>query len=68
MEAAGALEEEVRFHLDAHAEDLIRAGVPRREAVRRARLHFGRIPAGPNQDDAVTALRHRQVVGNMARS
>ena len=37
------LADEVRFHLDAHAEDLIRSGVPGREAVRRARLHFGSI-------------------------
>ena len=32
---------ELRFHLDAYAEDLIRAGVPRNEAQRRARLEFG---------------------------
>ena len=38
-----ALDEEVRFHLDAHAEALFRAGVSRREAVRRARIHFGGI-------------------------
>ena len=37
------LADEVRFHLDAHAEDLIRSGVPGREAVRRARLHFGSV-------------------------
>ena len=37
------LDAEVRFHLHAYTEDLIRSGVPRREAVRRARNHFGGI-------------------------
>jgi predicted permease len=32
---------ELRFHLDTYAEDLVRAGVPRQEALRRARLEFG---------------------------
>ena len=38
-----ALTEEVRFHLDAYTADLIRSGVPRRDAVRRARIQFGSI-------------------------
>ena len=38
-----SLDEEVRFHLDAYAEDLIRSGLPRREALRRARIHFGSV-------------------------
>ena len=38
-----SLDEEVRFHLDAYAQDLVRSGVPRREAVRRARIHFGSV-------------------------
>ena len=37
------LDEEVRFHLEAHADDLVRSGVPRREALRRARIHFGSV-------------------------
>jgi putative ABC transport system permease protein len=36
---------ELRFHLDAYADDLIRRGVPRAEAERRARLEFGSIEA-----------------------
>jgi predicted permease len=32
---------ELRFHLEAYTEDLIRNGVPREEAQRRARLEFG---------------------------
>lgn len=35
------MDTELRFHLDAYAEDLIRSGVPREEAQRRARLEFG---------------------------
>ncbi|MCY4122631.1 MAG: ADOP family duplicated permease, partial [Acidobacteria bacterium] len=38
-----SLDEEVRFHLDTYAEDLVRSGVPRREALRRARIHFGSV-------------------------
>ena len=37
------LDEEVRFHLHACTEDLMRSGVSRREAVRRARIHFGAV-------------------------
>src|ERR1044071_2899502 len=32
---------EVRFHIDSRAADLMRAGMQRDEAVRRARLEFG---------------------------
>ena len=35
------MDEELRFHLEARAEDLFRAGVPRAEAERRARIEFG---------------------------
>jgi predicted permease len=34
---------ELRFHMEAYAEDLVRSGVPRAEAMRRARLEFGGI-------------------------
>jgi predicted permease len=33
--------DEMRFHLDAYADDLVATGVPRAEAKRRARLEFG---------------------------
>ena len=36
-----AMADEIRFHLDARAEDLARSGVPRGEAERRARAEFG---------------------------
>ena len=38
-----SLDEEVRFHIAACTADLIRSGIPRAEAVRRARVHFGSI-------------------------
>src|SRR5881397_217318 len=36
-----SMADEVRFHMDAYAEDLVRAGMPRAEAERRARIEFG---------------------------
>jgi hypothetical protein len=35
------MDAELRFHIEAFAEDLVRSGVPRQEALRRARLEFG---------------------------
>src|SRR6267143_6728149 len=35
------MDAELRFHIDALAEDLVRSGVPRQEAYRRARIEFG---------------------------
>jgi predicted permease len=37
----GEMDAELRFHIDAFAEDLVRSGVPREEALRRARIEFG---------------------------
>jgi len=37
------MDAELRFHTEAYAQDLIRTGVPRQEAMRRARLEFGGI-------------------------
>lgn len=36
---------ELRFHMEQYIEDLVRSGVPRTEAARRARLEFGSIDA-----------------------
>jgi predicted permease len=36
-----AMSDEMQFHLDAHADALVAAGVPRAEAMRRARVEFG---------------------------
>ncbi len=35
------MDAELRFHLEAYAEDLVRGGVAREDAMRRARLEFG---------------------------
>jgi predicted permease len=35
------METELRFHIEAYAEDLIRNGIPREEAMRLARVEFG---------------------------
>jgi len=35
------MEVELRFHVEARAEDLMRGGLPRTEAMRRARIEFG---------------------------
>jgi len=37
------MDAELRFHMEAYAEDLMRGGVQREEAMRRARLEFGEI-------------------------
>src|SRR2546428_8490896 len=35
------MDTELRFHVEAFAEDLVRSGAPRQEALRRARVEFG---------------------------
>ena len=40
-----SLDEEMRFHLDAQTEDLVRTGMPPPEAGRRARAQFGNVEA-----------------------
>jgi len=37
------MDAELRFHIEALAADLVRSGVSRQEALRRARLEFGAI-------------------------
>ncbi|MGA8029665.1 MAG: ABC transporter permease [Bryobacteraceae bacterium] len=37
------MDAELRFHIAAYADDLLRSGIPRAEAMRRARLEFGGI-------------------------
>jgi predicted permease len=35
------MRDEFHFHIEAYADDLVRSGVPRQEAMRRAKLEFG---------------------------
>src|SRR5882762_2481002 len=37
------MDAELRFHVEAYAEDLVRGGLPHKEAMRRARMEFGGI-------------------------
>src|SRR3989442_7526817 len=37
------MDAELRFHVEEYAADLVRSGVPREEALRRARIEFGGI-------------------------
>jgi len=37
------MENELRFHIERYAEDLVRQGVPITEAKRRAQVEFGAI-------------------------
>jgi putative ABC transport system permease protein len=37
------MDAELRFHMETSAEDLMRSGVPRQEALRRAKIEFGAI-------------------------
>jgi predicted permease len=41
--------EELEFHVETYAADLMHNGVPRDEAMRRARVELGSIPAGSEQ-------------------
>ena len=52
-----SLDEEMRFHLDAHAADLVRAGVPGPEAARRAWMQFGNIEAIKDECRRARGLR-----------
>ena len=35
------MSDEIRFHMECYVEELVRSGVPRDEAQRRARVEFG---------------------------
>ena len=51
-----SLDEEMRFHLDAQTEDLVRTGIPPPEAARRARAQFGSVEAMKNECRRVRGL------------
>ena len=52
-----ALDDEVRFHLEACTEELVRSGIPRREAARRARVQFGSIEGAKDDCRRARGLR-----------
>jgi predicted permease len=51
------MSEEFRFHIEQQAEDLVRSGVPRAEAMRRARAHFGPIDGTKDEARAARGIR-----------
>ena len=58
-----SLDEEARFHLDAYTEDLVRSGMSRREAVRRARIHFGSVEGMKDDCRQARGLRFADQLG-----
>jgi predicted permease len=54
-----AMDAELRFHIESIAEDLVRSGVPRLEAMRRARIQFGGIESHKDAIRASLGLRFR---------
>jgi hypothetical protein len=52
-----AVEEELRFHIESYAEDLVRSGVPQEEAMRKARIEFGGIESHKDAIRASLGLR-----------
>ncbi|UWZ82603.1 ABC transporter permease [Occallatibacter riparius] len=46
---ATQVQEELKFHIECYAEDLMNKGVPRSEALRRAKAELGSIPASSEQ-------------------
>lgn len=52
------MEEEFRLHIEMRMEDLIRAGLPRAEALRRAKLEFGSVERYKEEGRASRGLRH----------
>lgn len=60
-----SLDEEMRFHLDAQTEDLVRTGIPPSEAARRARAQFGSVEAMKNECRRVRGLWIADGLGRM---
>src|SRR4029453_12566268 len=53
------MDEELRFHIESYAEDLVRAGVPPADARRRAAAEFGGVEA--RREDCRQAIGLRLV-------
>jgi macrolide transport system ATP-binding/permease protein len=50
------LDAELRFHIEAYAEDLVRSGVPLADALRRARIEFGGLEQAKEQCRDATGI------------
>ena len=51
------MDDELRFHIERYAEDLVRGGVSREDAERRARVQFGGIETRKEEIRAALGLR-----------
>ena len=63
----GEMDAELKFHMDAYANDLVRSGVPREEAMRRARLEFGGLERAKEECRDATGVTLVQSVVQDAR-
>ncbi|HEV2416739.1 MAG TPA: ADOP family duplicated permease [Terriglobia bacterium] len=52
-----AMDSELEFHIESYARDLVRAGIPHSEAMRRARIEFGAIESHKDEMRASVGLR-----------
>lgn len=59
------LSEELHFHLDVYADDLMRKGLSRPAAYRRARVHFGSVERVRDECRQATGLRWLDEVGQL---
>lgn len=53
------MDAEVRFHIESYAADLVRSGIPQKEALRRARIEFGGVESHKDAMRAALGLRWR---------
>jgi len=51
------MQAELRFHIESYADDLVRQGMPREQALRRARIEFGAVEAQKEECRASLGLR-----------
>ncbi len=56
------MDAELRFHIEALAEDLVRSGVPRAEALRRARIEFGGLERTKEECRETRGLNHLETL------
>jgi predicted permease len=61
------MDAELRFHIETFAEDLIRSGIPRQEALRRARIEFGGIERAKEECRDARATRLMDGLGGDIR-
>ena len=49
--------DEMRFHIESYADDLVASGIPRDDAMRRAHLEFGGVESAKEESRASRGLR-----------